>query len=150
MTPLLSAVVRVASIASALFLLCVKAAIAANGLDACVALAQYSAYNTSLNTGSSYSYGSFQSNFCSWYGSYRAQNSGATANVTIPVSDIPVGIGGSYTYGSADAVFSVLCTATSSLDTSTMELTRFRGHFRSYSEGVHHGKTSHLPSGVPA
>ncbi len=31
-----------------------------------------------------------------------------------------------------------------------LELTRFRGHFRSYSEGVHHGKTPHLPTGVPA
>ena len=32
----------------------------------------------------------------------------------------------------------------------TVELTRFRGHFRSHSEGVQHGKASHLSAGVPA
>jgi hypothetical protein len=32
-----------------------------------------------------------------------------------------------------------------------VELTRLRGHFRSYSEGVHHGKEApQLPPGVPA
>ena len=31
-----------------------------------------------------------------------------------------------------------------------LELTRFRGHFRSYSEGVQHVKTPYLPPGVPA
>ena len=31
-----------------------------------------------------------------------------------------------------------------------MELTRFRGHFRSYSEGVHYGQTPNVPAGVPA
>jgi hypothetical protein len=32
----------------------------------------------------------------------------------------------------------------------SLVLTRFRGHFRSYSEGVHYGKTTHVPAGVPA
>lgn len=33
----------------------------------------------------------------------------------------------------------------------SVELTRFRGHFRSYIEGVQHGKEApYLPSGVPA
>ncbi len=33
---------------------------------------------------------------------------------------------------------------------NALELTRFRGHFRSYSEGVHHGKAPNVPAGVSA
>jgi len=86
--------------------------------DACIALLNSGIYDTISSSTSQSSNQQVRAKFCSWYSSYRTQNSGASANATIPIADIPIGIGGSYTYGSADALSQAVCQDNSSLANS--------------------------------
>ena len=86
----------------------------ANAQDACVSLIQNAMYDTISTSNSQQTNSQARSSFCSWYSSYRAQNSSAGLNVGIPIGDIPVSVGGSYTYGSADALNQAMCQSSAS------------------------------------
>jgi hypothetical protein len=90
----------------------------AHAQDACVALIQNAMYDTISNSNYQQSNSQARNSFCSWYSSYRQQNTGASANVGIPIGDIPVNIGGSYTYGSADSLYKAMCQSSASASAS--------------------------------
>jgi hypothetical protein len=73
-------------------------------------------YDTITTSSSQQTNSQLRSNFCSWYSSYRTQHSGASASVGIPIGDIPVSFGGSYTFGSADALNQAMCQSSSSIN----------------------------------
>lgn len=95
--------------------------------DACIALLQHGIYDTHSAQGSTQTFASFKSNFCSWYSSYRQTHQSAGASLTIPIVDIPIGLSGNMTYGEADAMQQGLCSSqasTSSLDQTWAQIDR--------------------------
>jgi hypothetical protein len=100
-------------IASALLLLTMSS-ISFAQQDACVALIQHGIYASHVTQTSAQSYQEFRSNFCSWYSQYRESHSGGSADIKIPIVDIPIGISGSMTYSEADAMRSAICSAVAS------------------------------------
>jgi hypothetical protein len=82
--------------------------------DACIALIQHGIYASHVTQTSAQSYQEFRANFCSWYSQYRESHSGGSADLKIPIADIPIGLSGSMTYGEANAMQSAICSVTTS------------------------------------
>jgi len=94
--------------------ICLLSAPTLRAQDACTALLQHGIYDSHSSQTSTSSFQAFRSNFCSWYSSYRESHTGASAGVSIPIADIPLGIQGSMTYGDADKMQQGLCSAQAS------------------------------------
>jgi hypothetical protein len=99
--------------ASVILILTLLSATSFGQQDACIALIQHGIYTSHVTQTSTQTYQEFRSNFCSWYTQYRDSHSGGSADIKIPIVDIPIGLSGNMTYGEADAMKSAICSAAS-------------------------------------